>query len=178
MFATLTWNFKRVILIMDGAHFTTIFEDGHRKVQDFHSEIDAEGNWNQAWGNGYGADILRYYQEHDFVHHWLAERLHGGISEAIRYGDDEVPVREASLSIKYEEMLVHRIQQTLRMEASTDWIEAWEGEDGTVLISDLKKDLVECFGSMDLYPGANAAKKFNQYWDDYVIDPQNFKVPK
>lgn len=179
MLATISWSFKRVTLVMAGALFTTVFEDGHRKVQDFLPEIEKEANWNQAWCNGYGNDLLRYYQEHDFVHHWLAERLHDGISEAIRFGDDAVSVADASLSIKYEELMVHRMQQTIRMpDASPEWMHAWEGVDGKGLAEDLKADLLKCFGSMDLYPGSNALARHEQYFGEVYTDPTWIRIVK
>lgn len=161
-----TWRFKRVHLLMDGGNFRTHFEDGTVKEQDFLVEVQREDNWHQSWANGYGHDYLRYYQEHDFVHHWLAERLHDDISMAIRHGDPDVGVSNAPTEIRYEELLVHRVQQTVRLGGDSEWLTSWEGVDGFKLISDLEDDLVKCFGTFEIYPGANAVYYHERYFEE------------
>jgi len=189
MIGTHTWEFDAARFTCDGAVITSEFHGGPTHVDDFGPFIANEWQWWLAHQYGYGNDYLRYFQEHDFVHHWLAQELGHGFSRSLRYGmtlDEAAKVEKANPDdprlkfsgfpqhIRYEENMVHWCQVALRTDpsweahvephiCSGDFLLAYEGRpDGKDILERLKADLTEFAGGWDLYPNVKAQLLFTR----------------
>lgn len=130
-----------------GPHWTrSTYDDGHVNFLDFGHWLQRGDNADMAGELGYTGCETLYYWEHDFIHHWIADRNGHGISEAIRHGEDTVRVKDASLAIRYEEWLVHHIQAWVRYHDVPGDLRALEGWDAEQGMADLRSDLATFFG--------------------------------
>lgn len=155
--------FMKCHVIFHGTRVTTLYQHGTFHDQNFLPDFDSYQNWESAWWCGYGYDHVRYYQEHDFVHHWIADRYGDGISEAIHdfpiwrgVKNEDLPV-----SIRFEENMVHRLQLAVRQHLEdgkndhADFLVSHYGElEPDAALADLVAQMRECFGALDLMPGA------------------------
>ena len=158
-----TFNKMNVEYWVKGPKIRSIFlkDDGIACLdQDFSEHLDKEHFWKYAYSCGYGHDLLRYLQEHDFIHHWLADKLNSQISPALLYAAehfykngenfDDVPDH-----IKKEEDLVHVVQQHIRLGFTEMLMNQEKGAEAHAIIDSLKRDLTIFFdGQWDLYPGS------------------------
>lgn len=130
-----------------GASWTrSTFDDGHVNFLEFGQWLQRGDNADLAGELGYTGCETLYYWEHDFIHHWIADRNGNGPSEAIRHGDETIAVRSASLAIRYEEWLVHHIQAWVRHSDTPGDLLALEGWDAEEAMSDLRAQLADFFG--------------------------------
>lgn len=174
-----TFNNMNVEYWVKGPKIRSIFltDEGTECLdQDFSEKLEQEHYWTYAYSCGYGQDSLRYLQEHDYIHHWLADRLHGKMSPALlyaatRYYKDGHKPEDMPESIKHEEDLVHMVQQYLRLfpdmpERVIDRLPDHQKESIGAsylecMMKDLKRDIAGFFdGQWDLYPGAAAPAKY------------------
>lgn len=146
-----TRRFETCVFECFGMRTVSTFNDGHVNDSDFTNPIMWGTNSRTAYRCGYaGAEIL-YYWEHDFVHHWIADRKGEGPSWSMRHGDAQVSVKDSPLDNRYEETLVHYVQSYIRKpeEEAIDLL-AWEGWDPTETMEALRADIRETFGGIDM----------------------------
>lgn len=110
-FAWIAWTDTGAISWFGGASYATLPHDTH------HYHVIAHRC-------GYGDDVLAYAREHDFCHHFVAERLRGLPSAVLRplaHGREPDPAEAL-----FEEMAVQTFQRWMRANerpilAGVDW---------------------------------------------------------
>jgi len=128
---------------------------------DFAPIIMRGTNSSLAGELGYAGSEPSYYWEHDFIHHWIADRKDEGPSEAIRSGDEHIPVEDAPLGIRYEEWLVHHIQSWIGRTDNPAFLLSCEGWDPQQAMDELRFDLGRTFGSLARLPRLVRRWSFN-----------------
>lgn len=186
------WEFDAARFTCDGPLIISEFHNGRTRADDFREYIGLEWQWWLAHQYGYGNDYLRYFQEHDFIHHWIAQELGYGFSRSLRYGvtlDEAAKIEQENENdpslqfsgypqhIRHEENMVHWCQIALRTDAtwkghpeahlcSGEFLWAHEGrQDHADILARLKDDITEFFGTWDLYPNVDPKELFERRWE-------------